>query len=122
MVATKRIVFVKDGYDSFIDFIKTYAIICVLIGHTIPNTDAWGYFLWAGMQVPLFILIQTFHFYKKKTSFNVKKIIQRIIIPFALMGILTFLIKIITSDAGAKSLIVNGIANGGGTDREAIIH
>ena len=116
----KQIEFVKNGYDPFIDFIKAYAIICVLLGHTIPDADKWGYFLWAGMQVPLFILIQTFHFYKKKSNLSIKKILVRVIIPFVLISAVTFLLKVLQGGIGAKSLIISGLANGGGTVLEAI--
>ena len=116
----KRIEFVKNGYDPFIDFIKAYAIICVLLGHTIPGTDKWGYFLWAGMQVPLFILIQTFHFYKKESNLNIKKIFVRVIIPFVFISAVTFFLRVLQGDIGVKSLIISGLANGGGTVQEAI--
>ena len=109
------ITFNRTGYDPFIDFIKAYAIICVLIGHTLP-VDYMGYGLWAGMQVPLFILIQTFHFYKKRdSSFSIKKIIQRILLPFVLIGILEFCVLFfLGKDGDCKSLIISIIRSGGG--------
>lgn len=112
---TKAIVFNKTGYDPFIDFIKAYAIICVLIGHTLPVTQM-GYGLWAGMQVPLFILVQTFHFYKKEnTKLNFRKISQRIILPFVLFGIFEFGIFLLFSNSyDYKSLITKWLQNGGG--------
>lgn len=79
----EKIVFNKTGYDPFIDFIKAYAIICVLLGHTFPYTHETGYYLWYGMQVPLFILVQTFHVFKKDVyHLNLKKTISRILLPF----------------------------------------
>lgn len=111
---TNTITFNKTGYDPFIDFIKAYAIICVLVGHTLP-VDKFGYGLWAGMQVPLFVLVQVFHFYKKESSkISIKKIIKRILLPFALFGLVQFVFLSIFSNIGFKSLIINGIANGGG--------
>ena len=80
---SKVITFNKDGYDPFIDVIKAYAIICVLVGHTFPYLDKTGYCLWCDMQVPLFALVQVFHVFKKENqSFNCKKILWRIFIPF----------------------------------------
>ena len=80
------VTFNKTGYDPFIDFIKAYAIICVLIGHTLPYHDYWGYGLWAGMQVPLFVLVQSFHVFKKpNASFDVKKVLFRVILPYFLI-------------------------------------
>lgn len=110
----KQVTFVKAGYDPFIDFLKAYAIICVLIGHTIPHTDAWGYFFWAGMQVPLFILIQTFHFYKKDSKLNVGKLLKRILIPFVVVGCFTFFMNLVFGKSNANALAIRWIRNGGG--------
>ena len=108
-----QVTFTKDGYDPFIDFLKAYAIICVLIGHTIPNSDLWGYVFWAGMQVPLFILIQVFHYYKKETKLDIGKILKRIIVPFAIVTGFVFLIKLIFEGVGLKLLIISLIKDGG---------
>lgn len=72
------------GYDPFITFMKGYAILCVLLAHAIPNPDATGYVFWGGMQVPLFLLIQTFHSFKKKPKFSLTKILKRVVLPFLL--------------------------------------
>ena len=100
------ITFNKSGYDPFIDYIKAFAIIGVLIGHTFPFLDYWGYGLWIGMQVPLFVLVQSFHCFKKETSsFSIKKLSRRVILPFLLIQILLFSIFII------KDYIKNGDYN-----------
>lgn len=79
----RTITFNKSGYDPFIDFIKAYAILCVLMGHTFPYLKASGYSIWYGMQVPLFVLVQVFHVLKKERySFSIKKILIRIVFPF----------------------------------------
>lgn len=111
----RQIVFVKNGYDPFIDFIKAYAIICVLIGHTIPYSELWGYGLWAGMQVPLFILIQSFHFFKREAnSVSIKKIFNRVLLPFLVVEILTLLIALLFKiEGGGKSLIHNAFIYAG---------
>ena len=110
---TSAYFFNKTGYDPFIDFIKAYAIICVLIGHTLPVTGM-GYGLWAGMQVPLFILVQTFHYYKKEDSkLNITKLFQRIILPFIVIGLLEFGVLCILN-GGGDNLALEGIKNGGG--------
>ena len=79
---TSIVTFNTTSYDPFIDFIKAYAIICVLIGHTIPGITHVGYGLWAGMQVPLFILVQGFHGLKHKPQLNIIKLFIRVILPF----------------------------------------
>ena len=115
-MANNTISFNKEGYDPFIDFIKAYAIICVLIGHTVPFMEYAGYGLWAGMQVPLFILIQVFHFYKKDNpKLSIKKIFQRIILPFLIFGIFTFVIVVLFEEKkDVKLLIIKWLQNGGG--------
>ena len=110
----KTVVFNKTGYDPFIDFIKAYAIICVLIGHTFPNLDYMGYGLWAGMQVPLFILVQAFHSFKKETSVvSIKKMFWRIFAPFILIEGLLFVILLFVYHYNIKSLINSFLFSGG---------
>ena len=77
-----KITFNKSGYEPFFDFIKAYAILCVLMGHTIPFLKETGYSLWYGMQVPLFVLIQSFHALKKESFFSIKKIISELFFHF----------------------------------------
>lgn len=112
---TTAIQFNKTGYDPFIDFIKAYAIICVLIGHTLPVTYM-SYGLWAGMQVPLFILVQTFHFYKKEdTRLNISKILHRVVLPFVLIGLVEFFVLCaLDSNFDYNQLVIRWLSNGGG--------
>ena len=114
MFEEKNISFNKTGYDPFIDFIKAYAILCVLIGHTIPFTDFWGYGLWAGMQVPLFILVQSFHGFKKDTpKISLKKILLRVVLPYFLIQSIA-LIYLLSSDCSTlNSYLLGGGAGPG---------
>lgn len=90
------ITFNKEGYDDFIDFIKAYAIIAVLIGHTFPYLERVGYCAWLGMQVPFFILVQTFHCFKKaEIRTNFRKALLRVFVPFLILELLTFIIALI---------------------------
>ena len=89
----------KSGYEPFFDFIKAYAILCVLMGHTIPFLKETGYSLWYGMQVPLFVLIQAFHALKKESfSFSIKKISKRIIYPFLLIQTIPIVYELFKTD------------------------
>lgn len=89
----KVVKFNLEGYDPFIDFIKAYAIICVLIGHVLPNLNYIGYGLWAGMQVPLFILVQVFHSLKKDpVKIRISKLWWRILFPFFLIQATAYLL------------------------------
>ena len=111
----ERIVtFNKVGYDPFIDFIKAYAIICVLLGHTFLYLDETGYCLWYGMQVPLFVLVQVFHAFKKeKAPLSLRKIFARILLPYAIVQFLLLIVLLLESCSDYKSLIVNTLIEGG---------
>lgn len=110
----KTITFNKTGYDPFIDFIKAYAIICVLIGHTLILHDYWGYGLWAGMQVPLFVLIQAFHGFKKVTlDINLKKIFLRVVLPYIIIQSVAFIFLLCKDPSGLYSFIGSGGAGPG---------
>lgn len=107
------ITFNKSGYDPFIDFIKAYAILCVLMGHTFPYLKASGYSIWYGMQVPLFVLVQVFHVLKKESySFSVKKMLKRIVCPFLLIQIIPLSIEILKYGY-INNLIANCLIWGG---------
>ena len=110
-----HIKFQTTGHDEFIDFIKSYAILCVILGHTFPLLDKIGYGIWAGMQVPLFILIQTFHYLKKERSFkiNISKILGRVVVPFIIAEILTFIVALLVKKENASILIQEFIQRGG---------
>ena len=86
-MTSKAISFNKTGYDPFIDFLKAYSIICVVIAHILP-AEFYKYILfqvWGDMQVPMFVLIQVFHAYKKglKPQLNWSILFKRICLPFA---------------------------------------
>ena len=107
------ITFNKSGYEPFIDFMKAYAILCVLMGHTFPYLKASGYSLWYGMQVPLFVLVQVFHVLKKDSySFSVKKIFNRIVCPFLLIQLIPLGLDLFRYGY-SNNLIINCIIRGG---------
>ena len=115
MAKEMHIKFQTTGHDEFIDFIKSYAILCVILGHTFPLLDKIGYGIWAGMQVPLFILIQTFHYLKKERNFkiNISKILRRVAVPFIVAEILTFIVALLVKGESASTLIQEFIQKGG---------
>lgn len=114
------VIFNKTGYEPFFDFIKAYAILCVLMGHTIPFLKETGYSLWYGMQVPLFVLVQVFHVLKKDSySFSIKKILNRIVCPFLLIQLIPLGLEIFRYGY-SNNLIVSCLIRGG-TGQEPII-
>lgn len=84
----------------------------------------WNYCLfqvWADMQVPIFILIQVFHAYKKGNPPTIKwsSLLKRIVLPFvAIQGIILSLRLFFSSESTHNVLISSVI--GGGTDRAII--
>ena len=92
-MVVKTLTFNKTGYDPFIDFLKAYSIICVVIAHILPQ-QFYKYILfhvWGEMQVPLFVLIQVFHAYKKeqKPKLNWGNLLKRFFLPFvAVQGVI----------------------------------
>ena len=109
----KTVQFIQSGYEPFIDYIKAFAIICVIIGHTVPDPDCIGYGLWAGMQVPLFVLVQSFHSLKKDSfKFNIRKMTLRVIIPFIIVQSAILLYYFIRGNE-IGTLISQGLVKGG---------
>ena len=82
--------FKKSEYDPFIDYIKGFSILSVIILHSTPVSVlkvSLGC-LWISMCVPLFLLVQVFHAYKKRSNItypNMAKTWYRIIKPFVLV-------------------------------------
>lgn len=96
----QRISFNTQGHDPFIDFLKGLCILMVILTHCIPEKwDAYSFFaLWGRPAVPLFLLIQVFHTYKKglnEVSFSPSKIWNRIFKPFAITEIIIISLNII---------------------------
>lgn len=75
--------------------------------------DYVAYGVWAGMQVPLFILIQTFHGLKKESvTFNFAKVFKRVLLPFFLVEVLTFIIAAVVGAKERNELIMSGLIGG----------
>lgn len=109
----QSIPFNKTGYEPFLDYIKAFAIICVLIGHTFPYLSVIGYGLWAGMQVPLFVLVQSFHSLKKpEVKLNWPKLFWRIICPWLLVEATIF--SLLGMKRGFDTSLIFEFVNGGG--------
>ena len=63
----RKIDFKNYGYDPQIDYIKGLCILFVIWTHAI-NRSELGYILfpyWGDTAVPIFLIIQAFHYYKK---------------------------------------------------------
>lgn len=94
-----RISFNTTNYDPFIDALKGFSIIFVIINHSIPQSlrDCILFDLWGGMAVPLFFLIQVFHYFKRGIdhckAIRYDRIVKRILLPFVIAEALIFVTK-----------------------------
>lgn len=109
----KQISFNTNGYDGFIDFIKAYAIVCVLIAHCFPWYNRIAGCLWMDMQVPLFVLVQAFHAYKKNNPrFDFFKCFKRVILPF--IGLQLCILAYATFGGLDSGIVLQRFIYGGG--------
>lgn len=116
-MAAQTLTFNKSGYDPFIDFLKAYSIICVVIAHILP-ADFYKYILfqvWGDMQVPMFVLIQVFHAYKKGQQPKLKwgSLFKRIVIPFAFVQVVITGFKALIQGGVTRNLLIVNVIGGG---------
>lgn len=93
-----KITYNKIEYDPQIDFVKGLCILFVIWTHCISREEL-GYMLfpyWGDPAVPIFLIIQVFHYYKKGVSLRIPsavKLWKRILRPFIIMIALMFLVQ-----------------------------
>ena len=96
-----KIEFSKIGHDLSLDFVKGVCILLVILNHSTGFTfhqDSW-FFLWGYPAVPLFLLIQVYHSYKKEfDGIHIQwvKIWKRAFFPFLLVQTLLFAYVVVT--------------------------
>ena len=110
------------GYDPFIDFLKGFCIICVILNHSMSESliRQTAYYFWGVSAVPLFILIQIFHGYKKGIDcchVNYYKIWHRVLQPYLLCQLVIFMFlcinyRLATPDS-ITQLALNMVKSGG---------
>lgn len=92
----ERIEFNNTGYDPQIDYIKGFCILFVIWTHCFYREEL-SFILfpyWGDTAVPIFLIIQSFHYYKKGVDFRIPsflKLWKRIILPFIIMVALMFI-------------------------------
>ena len=90
----------KSGYEPFMDFLKGLCILSVIWEHGMPFLRETLFYFWCKMAVPLFLVIQCFHVFKKDSisypSFS--KLYKRILQPFLLVSFLILIIKYVLGD------------------------
>ena len=112
----------KKSYDPFIDFLKGTCIIFVILNHCMPTKimEYTGFMYWGVSAVPIFLIIQVFHAYKKERNSictNYNKIWNKIVWPFLICEIIICMVFIIrlhhTESSAIISDIVDWIKSGG---------
>lgn len=92
----ERIEFKKEGYDPQIDYIKGLCILFVVWTHCMNRGELSNILFpyWGDTAVPIFIIIQVFHYYKKGVSVrmpSIPKLWKRILQPYIIMVALMFI-------------------------------
>lgn len=92
--------FNKTAYDPKIDFIKGLCILFVVWTHCMYREELRTILFpyWGDTAVPIFLLIQVFHYFKKGTETrmpSLQKLFKRIVGPFIAMLALMFLVQYI---------------------------
>ena len=111
----------NTGYDPFIDFLKGMCMVWVVLTHSIPYEwkQLIGFPFWGAQAVPLFLLIQGYHYFKKEnhSAFNWDKLFKRIILPFTIAQVI-ILVSIILrhyfDDNGSLITLIKRWIIGGG--------
>ena len=88
--------FKTNRYDPQIDYIKGICIIFVILTHSMFRYELRPILFpyWGDTAVPIFIIIQAFHYYKKSLDVrmpNLLKLWKKIILPFIITLTLMFL-------------------------------
>ena len=104
-----RMTFSRMGIDLSLDFVKGFAIICVLLNHCLDSEIRQQiYFgLWGLPAVPLFLLVQVFHAYKQgfdNSRPNLHKLWTRALRPFVIVEVLIILLEILHKPMDPLSL------------------
>lgn len=117
-LVNKTILLSKEGYDPFIDYLKGVSILFVILAHCLPLQEYMLFSLWGAQAVPLFLLVQVFHSYKKgvgciSVSYDLKKLFHRIFKPFLLLVVIQLLLLIFIQQKNPIVTIKNAILSGG---------
>jgi peptidoglycan/LPS O-acetylase OafA/YrhL len=114
----ESITFHKNGYDPFIDFLKGWCILMVVVNHAFPRflLNATLFSGWGKQAVPIFLLIQVFHAYKK--GFDQPKPYwgggyKRVIKPFLWMCLVICGIRLLQAHGDWYGVIARAIKGGG---------
>lgn len=109
-------IFKKEGHDSFIDYLKGLCILFVIMQHSMGGLfqNYTLFMFWGRFAVPIFLLIQVFHFYRKgMEKVNWSKLFSRIIKPFLIFQLFLSIILLLLSYKDMNGIIHSSIYYGG---------
>lgn len=114
----KKIELMKNGYDPFLDFLKGFCILSVIFMHCEPRFNGYVlYDYWIHLAVPLFLLLQAYHVFRKEnatiTKSAITKMLRRIFLPFACFTAVEFVYIAVFRDGSLRGLIKSMILAGG---------
>lgn len=113
-----KIELMKNGYDPFLDWLKGFCILSVVFGHCLyMGRNEIGFPFWGMLAVPLFLILQAYHVFRKEPPCLGKKqfvkMLRRIFLLFAGMTALTFILCLIFGDMPLADLAENALRGGG---------
>lgn len=114
-----KIELMKNGYDPFLDWLKGFCILSVVFTHCELSTGKAiiGFPFWGYLAVPLFLILQAYHVFRKEPPCLGKKqfvkMLRRIFLPFAGMTALTFILCLIFGDMPLADLAEKTLRRGG---------
>lgn len=113
-------IFELNKYDPTLDYVKGVCILFVVLTHNLPDQNGILFSFWGSQAVPCFLLIQSFHAYKKgicmDSKIDLKKMFKRILSPYFKLSIITFFLLACYSrfsDYTVLQIVKMGIAGGG---------
>lgn len=109
-----KLVLKRSGYDPFIDYLKGICIIFVIINHCMPENlmASTAFFFWGVSAVPIFLIIQIFHAYKKgieNAKLNYNRLWNKIVWPFCVAESVILVTFIIRDHHFTCSYIINDV-------------
>ena len=113
-----KIELMKNGYDPFIDFLKGFCILSVICNHCLNQLQDYILFpYWGNLAVPLFLILQSYHVFRKNTYIirkpQIINMIRRIFVPFLCVTMLEFLLQALLYDYPLGGLVKSYILWGG---------
>lgn len=110
-----KIEFLRSGYENKIDYLKGISIIFVILTHSLPFQDEILFPIWGGQAVPILLIIQALHYFRKGIIWNVRleKLWKRIIFPFLIQNMIVVLVLALFSRLSLEDILSNMIYCGG---------